>query len=134
MTSAVYPNAKELFLGADLSLTTMTIKAALIDTGVYTYSATHAYWSAASAALIGSAVTLATGKTITSGVFDADDVTISTVTGNSAEAIILYQDTGSSSTSPLICFIDSGTGLPVTPNGGDISLVWDNGANKIFAL
>jgi hypothetical protein len=33
----------------------------------------------------------------------------------------MYQDTGV-------------TGLPVTPNGGDINLVFDNGANKIFAL
>jgi len=36
--------------------------------------------------------------------------------------------------SPLLAFLDSVTGLPVTPNGGDITVAWDNGANKIFKL
>ena len=34
----------------------------------------------------------------------------------------------------VIAFIDTATGLPVTPNGGDITITWDNGANKIFKL
>jgi len=34
----------------------------------------------------------------------------------------------------LIAFIDTATNLPVTPNGGDIIVAWDNGANKIFKL
>jgi NAD-dependent SIR2 family protein deacetylase len=28
----------------------------------------------------------------------------------------------------------TGSGLPVTPNGGNINITWDNGANKIFKL
>lgn len=39
-----------------------------------------------------------------------------------------------STESPLIAFIDTATGLPVTPNGGDITVAWDSGANKIFKL
>ena len=35
---------------------------------------------------------------------------------------------------PLIAKIDTGTGLPVTPNGGPLTGVWDSGANKIFKL
>ena len=32
-------------------------------------------------------------------------------------------------------YIDSGfTGLPVTPNGSDLTIVWDSGSNKIFKL
>ena len=38
------------------------------------------------------------------------------------------------STSQLVAYIDTATGLPVTPNGGNIQIVWDTGANKIFAL
>ncbi len=34
----------------------------------------------------------------------------------------------------LIAYIDTATGMPVTPNGGDITIAWDNGANKIFKL
>ena len=48
--------------------------------------------------------------------------------------MLIYKDTGDNATSPLIALIDSATGLPITPNGGDIIVVWDNGANKIFKL
>lgn len=70
----------------------------------------------------------------TNGVCDAGDVTFLTVTGDECEYIIIYKDTGDPSTSPLIACIDSATGLPVTPGGGNIQVVWDNGANKIFKL
>jgi len=39
-----------------------------------------------------------------------------------------------STESPLIAYIDTATGLAVTPNGGDITIAWDSGANKIFKL
>jgi len=61
-------------------------------------------------------------------------MTFTSVTGASIEAIVLYKDTGTDSTSPLIAFIDTATGLPITPNGGDIIVTWDNGPNKIFKL
>lgn len=133
MASAVYPKAKESFISQNpaLDLDTDTIKAALIDTGTYTYSASHQYWSSASSALVGTAVTLGS-KTVTNGVFDAADVTFTAVTGATVEAIIIYKDTGSAATSPLIAYIDSGTGLPVTPNGGDINVAWN--ASGIFSL
>jgi hypothetical protein len=72
-------------------------------------------------------------KTFTNGVFDGADVTYTAVTGNSVEALIIYIDTGTAGTSPLVAYIDTGvTNLPVTPNGGNISIVWN--ASGIFAL
>ena len=68
------------------------------------------------------------------GVADASDITINTVTGDPAEKILIYQHTGTESTSDLVAAIDTATGLPVTPNGGNITVAWDNGANKIFKL
>lgn len=133
MANALYPKAKEKFLSGSINMSSDTIKAALIDTGTYTYSAAHEFWSDASAALVGAAVTLGS-KTVTSGVFDAADISFTSVTGNTVEALIIYKDTGSAATSPLIAYIDTATGLPVTPNGGNIDVVWDSGANKIFAL
>ena len=50
------------------------------------------------------------------------------------KALILYQHTGTDATARLIAYIDTATGLPVTPNGGDITIVWDDGPNKIFKL
>lgn len=132
MTNALYPKAKEKFLDALIDFPTDTIKIALIDTGVYTYSASDEFYSAASAAQIGTPVTLAS-KTITSGVFDAADVTFTSVTGASVEALIIYKDTGSAATSPLIMYIDvAASGLPVTPNGNNIDVQFS--ASGIFAL
>jgi len=65
---------------------------------------------------------------------DASDVTFTAVTGDPSEALVGYKHTGVESTSRLIWYIDTATGLPVTPNGGDITVTWDNGANKIFTL
>jgi hypothetical protein len=80
-----------------------------------------------------SSTTLA-NKTITNGVFDADDATFSSVTGANCEALLIFQDTGIQTTSRLIAYIDSATGLPILPNGGDISVAFSSGSSKIFAL
>jgi hypothetical protein len=132
MANALYPKAKQKFLDALIDMPTDTIKIALIDTGVYTYSSTHEFWSSASAAEIGTSQTL-NSKTITDGVFDADNVTFTSVTGASVEALIIYKDTGSAATSPLIMYIDvAASGLPVTPNGNNIDVQFN--ASGIFAL
>ena len=85
----------------------------------------------------GSPVAL-TGKSITNGIADAADPVITAVPtpggGSPIKQVIIYKDTGVESTSTIIAVIDTATGLPVTANGGDISVVWDSGANKIFAL
>jgi hypothetical protein len=61
----------------------------------------------------------------TDGVLDADDVTLPTVTGDQAEALAIDKATGNDATSPLLMFIDEATGLPITPNGGDVTVQWN---------
>jgi hypothetical protein len=70
------------------------------------------------------------------GVCDANDITFTSVpTGGALEYLIIFKDDGAAdTTSPLIAIIDTATGLPVTPNNGDINVAWDSGANKIFKL
>lgn len=68
------------------------------------------------------------------GVADANDVTVNSVTGDQFESLSIYKHTGTPSTSRLVCNIDTATGLPMTPNGGNITVTWDNGGNKIFKL
>jgi len=82
---------------------------------------------------VGDAVTL-TNISTTNGVFDADDAVFSDVTGASVEACIGYLDSGDEATSRLLFYFDVATGLPVVPNGGNITAQWDNGAYKIFSL
>ena len=58
---------------------------------------------------------------VAAGVFDHDNVTWTAVSGASVESLDYFKETGTDSTSPLVMNIDSATGLPVTPNGGDIT-------------
>lgn len=137
MANALYPKWKEALIqnSADSDLDgsgTTGVYAVLIDTGTYTYNATHQYYSDLSG-IVGTEVELGT-KTYTNGVLDAADSTFTAVTGATAEAIVLYRkNAGANTTWRLVAYIDSGfTGLPVTPNGGDIVVQWN--ASGIFAL
>lgn len=47
-----------------------------------------------------------TGNTVVAGVADANDVTHTAVTGNSVEAVAIYKDTGTASTSRMVAFLD----------------------------
>jgi hypothetical protein len=166
-------------------------------------SASGDNWDDFSAGVIGTKQNLTT-KTVTNGIADADDVTFTAVTGNSVEAVAIFEDTGTESTSQMIALVSgkqivtcntalaagtallvepikygipnstvlafsggqnatltalanagdrvltvtsttisiatsalapaTGSGLPVTPNGGNIVVTWDNGVNKIFKL
>jgi len=135
MANAIYPKWKELALGLGVGSGTEptgTLKLALIDTGVYTYNAAHDYWDDASAGVVGTPTAIGS-PTYTNGTLDGADVTFTTVTGNTAEAVIVFLDTGSAATSPLVCYMDTGvTGLPVTPNGGNINVTLN--ASGIFSL
>jgi hypothetical protein len=133
MANAIYPLYKQALLdgSANTDINDLTVKVALVDTGVYTYSAAHEFLTSLTG-VVGTAQTIA-ATTVANGLFDGDNVTYSTVTGNSVEALVIYIDTTVAGTSRLVAYIDSGvTGLPVTPNGGDITVTWS--VSGIFQL
>ena len=133
MSNSLYNKGREAFLTGAINWSVDNIKVALVDTGVYSWAAGHQFHSDLSGIVSVSANL--TGKDVTDGIADALDVTFSNVAaGGNSEALVIYKDTGVSATSPLIAFIDTATGLPVTPNNGDIIVQWSNGANKIFKL
>jgi hypothetical protein len=113
-----------------------TIKAVLVDAASYTVSlTTHANLSDIPVGMrVATSATMTLVDATGGGVLDASDVTFSAVTGAVSEAVVLYLDTGNASTSTLLLYIDTATGLPVTPNGGDITVQWDNGANKVAKI
>lgn len=120
MANAMYPPFKTRLFNKEIDLDTDTIKAVLIDSADYTYSSAHDDLADVAG---GAQVAVATlgSLTIALGVFDSADFTWSAVTGDQSEAIILYDDTHASDA--LIVFYDTGiTGMPVTPNGGDINV------------
>lgn len=135
MANALFDKGREAFLNGDIDWSNDDIRLVLIDTADYTVDLVNhdALDDIPVAARVAVSASLS-GKTATSGVADANDVTLTAVSGDQSEAIVLYKHTGTESTSVLIAYIDTATGLPITPTGGDLTLQWDNGANKIFKL
>lgn len=132
MVNILYPKGKEKFLNGLISWSGDTIKIVLIDLADYTYSAAHEFLSdVGSAARVSTTVAL-TGKTSTNGEAGCNNPTFTAVTGDTAEAIIVYKDTGVESTSPLLAYVDNGGTMTVTPNGNDITVLFDS--NGIFSI
>jgi hypothetical protein len=135
MSNALYTKAKQGLLDGSLDLDTDIIKAVFVDGADYTPNlATHQFLSdIPSGARVATSGALQ-NKTVTDGVFDADDIIVASVSGDQFEYIVLYKDTGVEGTSRLLALIDTATGLPCTPNGSDITIQWSSGADKIFRL
>lgn len=135
MANALYDKGREAFLDGLIAWSSNNIKCVLVDTGAYTANlATDTFLGdIPSGARIATSGNLAS-KTVTAGVADAADVTFTAVSGVSCEALVVYKDTGVVGTSRLIARIDTATGLPATPDGSDIVVAWDGGANRIFKL
>jgi hypothetical protein len=138
MANALYPLYKQSLLAgdanADLDNDTATDGpfAALVDTGTYTYSAAHDFYNDLSG-IVGTDQRITT-PTVVTGLFDGADVTYTSVSGNSVEAIVIYRkNAGANTTWRLVLYLDASvTGLPVTPNGGNIAITWH--ATGIFQL
>lgn len=138
MANAIYPEYKEFLLSAaanvslDQNDSTNGPFVALVDIGTYTYSSAHDFYNDLSG-IVGTDQRITT-PTVANGTFDGDNVTYTAVTGNSIEALVIYRkNSGANTTWKLVVYIDTSvTGLPVTPNGGDISITWN--ASGIFTL
>lgn len=135
MANALFDKGRQAFLQADIDWLVDDIRLIFVDHADDTPApATDDFLddilAAARVAVSGSF----TGKDATNGVADAADVTVTSVTGDPFESIVIYKHTGTDATAALIAFIDTATGLPCTPNGGNITVAWDNGANRIFKL
>ena len=140
MANAIYPKWKAALLqnSADSDLDgsgTTGVYAALYDVGAGgAYDAADEFYSDLSAGIVGTPVEIGATKSYTSGIFDGADVTWTSVSGAQCEAIVIYrQNAGANTTWRLVAYIDTSvTGLPVTPNGGNITVAWN--ATGIFAL
>lgn len=138
MANAIFPRYKGFLLtaSANVSLdqndTTNGIYCALVDTGIYTYSASHDFRDDLTG-VVGTDQRIST-PTTTNGTFDGDDLTYTSVTGASVEALVIYRkNAGANTTWKLVAYIDTSvTGLPVTPNGGNITITWN--ASGIFTI
>ena len=138
MANAIYPEYKQFLLQGDanvsLNVDTSTDGpfVALVDTGTYTYSAAHDFFNDLSG-IVGTDQRV-TAPTVADGTFDGADLTYTAVSGATVEALVIYRhNSGANTTWKLVAYIDTSvTGLPVTPNGGNITVTWN--ASGIFTL
>lgn len=142
MANALMDPGREGFLAGEIDWDTAVIKTALVRG--YTFSAAHKFVSdvtTAGGTLVATSAALAS-KTVTGGVADAADVTFTAVAAGAAiTGILIFQSSAvtggadvAATAQRVIAWIDTATNLPVTPNGTDITVAFDNGVNKIFKL
>ena len=112
------------------------IRTSLVDTADYTVAlATHEFRDAAglAAGIEETSADMTKIDAAADGIVDANDVTFTATTGDTCEGILVYQNVGTAATDRLLFWWDSASGLPVTL-GGDVTVQWDNGANKIAKI
>ncbi len=132
MANALYGLFKSSLLNKEHDLDTDEIDVILVDGDDYTSNiATDADISdvpVGARVAISAAVTT---PTLVLGVFDHADFSWSSVTGDQSEEVVYYNDTEAAD--KLVCLFDTGiTGMPVTPNGGDINVTVN--PSGVFAL
>lgn len=131
--------------GIDLDTDTMVV--IFIRTSAYGFSQTHDFFDDLQTGTFpvgnsGDGTTRTDGGTLgsvvlsspVSGVFDAADETLTSVpstTNSVLNGLVIYKSDTSNAASELLAFVD---GFSILPNGGDITIQWDSGTNRIFRL
>jgi hypothetical protein len=129
MASTQYTKGLLKIIDGSVDLLNDNIKLVLVDTAGYTADLDNDEFLSAIPAVdrVGTSPNLAS-KTLTIDttpnpdqvMFDAADGTFTAVTGDATEAVVLYKDTGTDTTSPLIAYYD-GASVQLTPNGNDVN-------------
>lgn len=135
MANEMYPLSRQAFADGLLNFTGTDWRCVLLN-DTYVYDPLHDF-HADLTGIVATSANLAT-KTNVLGVCDAADVTFAAVAaGPDVTQVVVYQWTGSSATSRLVIFYDtlaSAVLIDTTPDGGDITVRWSNGATRIFRV
>lgn len=133
MANIIYNAFKKNIMNGSIDLDTDTIKVMLVTSSYTPNQDLHDYKDDVTNEVSGSGYTAGgatlSNKSVTQdntndkGVFDADDVTWtnSTITARGA---VLYKDTGTPATSPLICYFDFGSDQ--SSSNGDFTISWSS--------
>lgn len=135
MANAIYPKYKQALLDASTNtdINDGDVRMILLDLNDDAYNAADEFLSDILAGARVAVSTTLQATTVVNGVFDADNITLTGVSGDVCEALIFYVHTGVEGTSRLVAFMDTGvSGFPITPDGGNINVTF-NGSG-IFAL
>lgn len=133
MTSALFDAGREGFLAGEIDWDTDDIRVMLVK-NTYTYDSTDVYVSDLGSVDNGRSAALAS-KYTTAGVADAADTSLTADAAVACNALVIFQHTGADTSARAIAYIDTATGLPLTPaTGATVNIVWSNGSNRIFKL
>lgn len=136
MTNTIYLKCKEAFGNGLINWPDNDIRLIFIDLDVYTpdFENDEFVSDLPSGSKLYTLTESLSNKNCTLGVFDADDVTIESLTVVDVGAIVAYLHTGEDSTSRLLFYIDDATNLPFTSNGDNVVVHWPTGEKKIFSM
>lgn len=134
MANALYDKGREGFLDGSIDWDTDDIRVCLVKSA-YSFSAAHDFMDDIGANDNGRSAALGS-KTVTSGVADAADISLTATAAVACAALVIFKHTGVDATARLIAYIDTpSAGLPFTPAASQVvNITWDAGANKIFKL
>jgi hypothetical protein len=128
---------REGFLGGDLAWDTDEFRVVLCDAD-YVFDAAHDHLDDIPAGGRVATSGALTGKTIASGIADANDVTfVALPAGSTVTHLWVYRHTGVEGTSRLVAYYDTrsdGSAVNVPTNGGDVVVQWSNLTNRMFKL
>lgn len=144
MANALFDHGRENFLGGLIGWDTDVIKLVLGDATEDMDLAADEYIDVTTLPLEDRVDEISgafAGKTITAGVADANDVVLTTVSGAEIISIIIgvdgtdgFVNDPTSTSDYAIARIHEATGLPCTPNDGDITIAWAAAPPNIFKL
>ena len=142
MANALFDVGRDAFLRGSLNWLTSPIRAQLVSIAnnptafIFNASLGTVFASVPTGARVGFSAPSLGNKTATAGIADADDTVFTAVSGPTVGAVLVFASTATADGSDwqLVAYIDTATGEPVGPNGGDITAQWDSGTNKIFKL
>lgn len=130
--NAFVDTGAEAYANGEINWSGDTINAALADASFTpTYDSrgninNAQFFSDIAASIVGAPVTLA-GKSAPAGILTASNPLFPLVSGATVVRIWVYKWTGTAGTSQLILAYDTGSGIPIVPDGTDIRLTWDTG-------
>lgn len=140
MANTVFNPAREGHLAGEIDFDTAVIKAMLVRG--YTPAASHKFVSDVTGAggTIAATSAALTSKTVTNGTADAADTTFTAVAANgSGHGILVVQTSAvgggadvAATAQRVLCWLDTGTNLPITTNGGDVACAWN--ASGIYSI
>lgn len=136
MANFIYGKAKQSLLNGEFNISSDSLKVLLVTDSYVPSQNTDQFVSNISGSYIKQRTSSLTNVTNILGVIDADDVTVAEYSGLAFKALVIYKDSGTDSTSRLLAYIDTATGIPFAGinSATNITINWSNGSNKIISL